>query len=312
MKTRICVVIPTKNEQKTIEQIIHDIQKTVRDLSHELAGIIVTDDSKDQTRKIAKSLGATIVIGEGKGLGYAMFKGLKTALSLKPDIIVSMDGDGQTDLAEMKRFIDPVINDEADMVIGSRFKEKGLVYYNYRWANRLGIHILVRILRYLTKLPLTDSHGGLRAMTPDVVHELEMIGTFTYVQETIIDACEKGFRVKEISSAWKPRQEGKSRVVSSNPVYVFYTLPVLILRSGHHIKALYPMGLFFIFLSIFDFIFVAVQTHLNWYTMFSRRSFDLIFLFLSTGLNLFFIGFSLELINRVKCRLDKLDYKNRL
>ncbi len=77
-------------------------------------------------------------------------------------------------------------------------------------------------------------------MRPAVVAELEMVGTHTYVQETIIDAFEKGFRIIEIPSVWKKRENGKSRVLRSIPLYVFYTLPVLILRSGQHIKLLLP------------------------------------------------------------------------
>jgi len=305
MSKRICAVIPTKNEAASIGKVIDDLRHEVQRLGHELVGIMITDDSTDQTRRIAREKGATIVIGEGKGLGYAMWKGLKSSLKYNPEIIISMDADGQSELKELERFLKPVIDDEADLVLGSRFKKKGLIGYQYRFKNRLGIIILVKILRYLTKLPLTDSHGGLRAMVPDVVKELEMIGTHTYVQETIIDARDKGFRIKEIESTWNPRQAGSSRVVSSIPVYIFYTLPVLILRAGQHIKFLYPMGLCFIFLSFLDFCYVLWATQFSLAELIRRQSFHLIFLLLSIGLNMFFIGFSLELINRIKGRLDK-------
>ena len=305
MPTKICVVLPTRNEEVSITAVIDGLRAEVKRLGHELVGIIIADDSTDQTRRMAKRLGATVIIGEGKGLGYAMWKGLKASLKFFPDIIVSMDADGQSEVKELERFLKPVIDDEADLVLGSRFKTKGLISYPYRFKNRLGIFILVRILRYLTKLPLTDSHGGLRAMTPEVVKELDMIGTHTYVQETIIDAKEKGFRIKEIESAWRPRQSGSSRVVSSIPVYVFYTLPVLILRAGQHIKFLYPTGIFFVCLSFLDFCYVLWDTGFSLAELIHRQSFHLIFLLLSIGLNMFFIGFSLELINRIKSRLDK-------
>ncbi len=305
LRKKICVVIPTKNEQATIGQVIEQVRVEIAALGHDLVGIIVTDDSKDQTRRIAKQLGATVVVGGGKGLGNAMFKGLKAAASFHPDIIVSMDADGQSDLKEIGRFIEPIINDEADFVLGSRFQEKGLIHYHYRWKNRTGIRILVKILCSLTKLPLTDSHGGLRAMIPEVARELEMTGTHTYVQETIIDAYEKGFRIKEIPSAWAARESGSSRVVSSIPVYVFYTLPVLILRSGNHIKFLYPFGLFFLFLAVLDFLIVGIDVNFNFMKMLDRQTFHMILMLVSIGLNMFFMGFVLELIHRIKGRLDK-------
>ncbi|MCC6277750.1 MAG: glycosyltransferase family 2 protein [Oligoflexia bacterium] len=306
MKKKVAVVIPTKNESATIREVILSAKAEIERLGYELVRVFVTDDSRDDTRAIAKSVGATVVIGEGKGLGFAMWKGLKISLSVKPDIILSMDADGQSRMDEIGSFLAPVANGEADLVLGSRFQQKGLIDYKYRFKNRFGIFILVRILRYLTKLPLTDSHGGLRAMSSEVVNELEMIGTHTYVQETIIDAREKGFRIKEIPSAWDVRKSGKSRVVSSIPLYVFYTLPVLILRSGHHIRFLYPWGIFFIFLSILDFVIVAWQTNLSLHAMFERKSFILILSFLSIGLNFLFFGFQLELTDRIKRRVDRL------
>jgi hypothetical protein len=69
---------------------------------------------------------------------------------------------------------------------------------------------------------------------------------------------------------------------------------------------LYPLGLFFIFLAALDFMIVSVQTALNFQLMFDRQSFHLILLLLSIGLNMFFIGLVLELVNRVKGRVDKI------
>ena len=184
--------------------------------------------------------------------------------------------------------MNPILKDRADLVVGSRFKDKGLVGYDYPFINRSGIRILVFILRKLTGLPLTDSHGGFRAMRSDVVKELELIGTHTYVQECVIDAVEKGFRVEEIASVWNKRNHGKSRIVRSIPKYVFYTLPILILRAGQHIRFLYPLGMFFIFLSLLDFVIVGFETSLNLREMFDRQSFHLILLLFMIGLNLFF------------------------
>jgi len=212
---KICFVLPTRNEEKTIENIILSIKSEVQSLGHDLQKIIVTDDSSDSTRAIVKKNGGEVIIGGGKGLGHAMFRGLKRACIYSPDVIVSMDSDGQSDIKELSKFLLPIIEKKADMVLGSRFLEKDLVKYKYQFINRLGIKVLVTIINKLSKLSLTDSHGGLRAVLPEVIEHLEMIGTHTYVQETIIDACEKGFKVIEIPSEWKERSHGSSRVVFS-------------------------------------------------------------------------------------------------
>ena len=305
MTKRLSFVLPTKDEENTIENVINTLKTYCTNSSEvELASIIVTDDSRDRTRQLASDLGAQIVVGGGQGLGQAMYRGLKVASRENPDVILSLDTDGQVDLAEIENFLMPILKDEADLVIGSRFKDKGLVHYNYPLVNRLGSRILVFILRKLTRLNLTDSHGGFRAMKTEVAKELELLGTHTYVQECIIDAVEKGFRVEEVASVWNKRDHGSSRIVGSIPKYVFYTLPVLILRAGQHIRFLYPMGMFFILLSILDFLIVAVETKFSLIEMFDRQSFHLILLLFMIGINLFFFGFTIELIANIKKKID--------
>ena len=237
--SKICVVLPTKNEESTIQKIIGDIFNKFSDFNLQKPIIIVTDDSIDETRKIAKENGVIVINGGGKGLGYAMYQGLKSASSFNPDIIISCDADGQIDLNEIPNFLKPIEDDQADMVIGSRFLKSDSVMYKYRMINRLGVIILAKILSSFIGKKITDSHGGMRAMRTNVVRELEMLGTHTYVQETIIDASEKGFRILEIPSIWKKRHSGGSKVVSSIPTYIFYTLPILFIRSKRHIKWLY-------------------------------------------------------------------------
>jgi glycosyltransferase involved in cell wall biosynthesis len=308
IRMKVCVVMPTRNEEKTIEKAVLQIRAAFADTPYREPTILVVDDSTDRTRELARASGCTVVNGGGKGLGYAMFKGLKASLAHDPDYIVSFDADGQADASEILSFLSPLEADEADMVIGSRFKSPDLINYHYRFKNRLGVRILVRILRALTGLPLTDSHGGIRAMRSDVIRELEMLGTHTYVQETIIDAVEKGFRIKEIQSAWKKREHGKSRVVSSIPTYVFFTLPILIIRSRQHIKWLYSMGILLVFAALAYFAFISYQASFQFKDMFSRLpSFLLIALLVLTGLQLFFFGFLIELIKEIKYRIDRLE-----
>jgi hypothetical protein len=152
---------------------------------------------------------------------------------------------------------------------------------------------------------LTDSHGGIRAMRPEVAAELDMFGTHTYVQESIIDAAEKGFRIKEIPSVWRKREVGTSRVVKSIPRYVFYTLPILLLRSGQHIRGLYMLGMLSCLMSLLVFATVLIEERT---LMIGHRTpaLILIALLFTTGIQLFFFGFTLQLINQIKRNVDRL------
>ena len=304
---KVCVLVPTKNEAASIRDVIRSIHAAFDLFRYEPPHVIVVDDSTDDTRRIAADAGATVLVGGGRGLGSAMYDGLKAAAGLDCDFILSIDGDGQADLAEVERFLQPLERNEADLVLASRFRQEGLVKYHYKFLNNFGTRVLSAMLRRFTGLPLTDSHGGIRAMRREAAAELEMLGSPTYVQETIIDAVEKGFRVVELPSVWKPRLHGKSRVVSSIPKYVFYTLPILMLRSGQHIRLLYSGGIALILLAIAYFFVVLVEARFNLKGMGDRvPAFVWITLMISVGFQCFFYGFILQLMKEMKYKLDRV------
>jgi len=251
-----------------------------------------------------------VLLGGGRGLGSAMYDGLKAAAGLDCDYILSIDGDGQADLSELPRFLTPLENGQADLVLASRFQNEGLVKYHYKFINNFGTRVLAAMLRRFTGLPLTDSHGGIRAMRREVAAELEMLGSHTYVQETIIDAAEKGFRITEIPSVWKPRLHGKSRVVSNIPKYVFYTLPILMLRSGQHIRLLYSGGLWLILIAVAYFLIILASAGFDLKGMGDRvPAFVWITLMISIGVQCFFFGLMLQLIKEMKYKLDRVGRK---
>ncbi len=302
---RAAVVIPTRNEEQSIARVIAEIRSGFVGTRYNDIDIVLADDSSDRTRRVARALGAVVVPGGGEGLGVAMYRGLKAAARLSPDVIVAVDGDGQADaVAEIKRFLAPIERDEADLVLGSRFLDRGLVKYPYRWINRFGTRVLSAFLRAQTGLPLTDSHGGIRAMRPEVAADLDLLGTQTYVQESILDAVEKGYRVTEIASVWRKREHGSSRVVGSIPKYILYTLPVLILRSGQHLRLLYSAGLLSMVGGVLYFAIILAQAGLL--NIGSRvPGLLLVALLVMSGLQLFFFGFVLQLLKQIKRNVDR-------
>lgn len=305
---RIALVLPTKDEQATLADVVAEIRSGFAAAGLAEPILIAADDSHDATRAIARSLGVRVVNGEGKGLGYAMRKGLRAALSFSPHVVMSMDSDGQSDPAEVMRFLEPLARGEADMVIGSRFLEKGLIRYRYPRLNRFGIVILSWMLRRVTGLPLTDSHGGLRAMRPEVVRNQEIIGTHTYVQETIIDALRKGYRVREVPSVWRPRRSGRSRVVGSISRYVMYTLPVLVIRSGQHVRWPYRIAFVASVAAVLVFGQILWQSGFVPERIFLRTpALILIALLVIVASQLFTFGLLTEILGLIKLQVDRLD-----
>src|SRR4051812_21004737 len=104
----ICVVLPTRDETVTLKAVVAEVRAAFQANALRHPTILIADDSHDDTRTLAQELGLHVVIGGGQGLGFAMLKGLKAALAFKPDVIVSLDADGQSDPGEIMKVLGPI------------------------------------------------------------------------------------------------------------------------------------------------------------------------------------------------------------
>ncbi|MGB3862162.1 MAG: glycosyltransferase family 2 protein, partial [Candidatus Aminicenantaceae bacterium] len=109
----VTVIIPTKNEERSIEKIINRCKKLADEL------LVVDGHSKDNTRKIAEELGVRVVLDNGKGKGDGLRVGIREA---REDIIVFIDADGSHDPEDIPKLVKPIQDGKADLVVGSRGK----------------------------------------------------------------------------------------------------------------------------------------------------------------------------------------------
>lgn len=221
-------VIPAKNEGETIGQVLDLLEENMPERIDEYEFVVVSS-STDETDRIVRDKGGTVIKDGGTGLGEAMYRGLNKALEFNPDLVFSIDADLQFQPDELGKMIEA--SEDTDMVLGSRFLESG-VEYDMSLSHRIGNKILTKMVNYATGLSLTDAQTGYRVMKPEVIEELRMVGRHTYVQETIIDAHQNGFSIKEVPVTFAQREKGGSRVVSSISEYAVRTLPAIIHRSG--------------------------------------------------------------------------------
>ena len=282
--SKIAFVIPAKNEESTIKSIIEKINSISKNIDTKLMNIIVASDSSDKTDEICKKFNnVTLVSSKNIGLGYAMYLGLKKAAKLNTEFICSIDSDGQVDLDEIDIFYKEILKGESQLILGSRFLKKDLIKYDYKFLNNFGTKLLRYMINYKTKLNITDSHGGIRIMKSDVAKKLKIIGDHTYVQETIIDAVENGYKVKEIESKWLKREFGSSKVVRSKIKYIFNVFPVLFVRCNLHKIIFYPLSILSFMMSFISLIFIQ-----------SEPFYLLPFLFLIFSFVLVFFGHNLD------------------
>ena len=215
---KIIVGIPAFNEEKNIASIITKLS-TIADT------ILVCDDgSTDLTATIAKKIGA-VVIKHGKNLGYgAAIRSLfLKAKDLDGDVLVTFDADGQHRIDDIKNVIKPIVNQEADLVIGSRFldeSEKEVPQYR-----KVGIKVITKITNASIKKQLTDSQSGFRAYSRKIISELNPSETGMGVStEILIKASSKNFRIVEVpikiiyegnTSTHNPITHGSSVIIST-------------------------------------------------------------------------------------------------
>jgi len=232
------VGIPAFNEEKNIAAIITklaDITDTI---------IVCNDGSLDLTSDIAERMGA-FVINHEKNLGYgaAIRSIFLKAKELDGDILVTFDADGQHRIEDIEKVTKPIIDQEVDLVIGSRFldeSEKEVPRYR-----KVGIKVITKITNASIKKQLTDSQSGFRAYSKKVLNELNPselgMGIST---EILIKASNKNFRITEVpikilysgdTSTHNPVSHGSSVILSTikytsieHPLK-FYGIPSMIL-----------------------------------------------------------------------------------
>jgi len=232
------VGIPAFNEEKNIAAIITklaDVTDTI---------IVCNDGSSDLTSDIAEKMGA-FVINHEKNLGYgaAIRSIFLKAKELDGDILVTFDADGQHRIEDIEKVTKPIIDQEVDLVIGSRFldeSEKEVPRYR-----KVGIKVITKITNASIKKQLTDSQSGFRAYSKKVLNELNPselgMGIST---EILIKATNKNFRITEVpikilysgdTSTHNPVSHGSSVILSTikytsieHPLK-FYGIPSMIL-----------------------------------------------------------------------------------
>lgn len=203
---KISVIIPTLNEEGAIGSVVRAVPA---DRAHEV--IVVDNGSTDNTADVAASAGARVIFEPHAGYGSACLAGAKAAADA--DILVFMDGDRSDDPRELPIVLDPVLDDRADLVIGSRLKgnlEKGAMPLH----GRLGNYFIVWLLRRLYGVEITDI-GSFRAIKAQTLFSLKMEQmTYGWPVEMVVKSARKGHRMLSVPVTYQ-RRIGRSKVTGT-------------------------------------------------------------------------------------------------
>ena len=188
---KIFAIIPTYNEELAIGSVV------IRAIQFVDKVIVVDDGSRDMTNIIADHAGAEVIrLSKNHGKSYAVMRGFDRARQLNADIVVMLDGDGQHHPEEIPSIIAPILKDEADLVIGSRFLDNGNITPSYR---RIGQKTLDTLTRFASSYKPTDSQSGFRALNSKALNNFTIESSGYDIESTMISyLSDKGFRIVEV------------------------------------------------------------------------------------------------------------------
>jgi len=237
----IAIIIPAFNEAATIAGVVEQCRVQVECLSPRGRVFVVDDGSTDETVALARGAGAEVVShGSNRGVGRAFQTGLERALRCGAEVLVNIDADGQFDPAAIPLLIEPITSGRADFATASRFKDPALAPKMPR-VKRAGNAAMSRLISAIARQKLADVSCGFRAYNREAALQLNLWGSFTYTQESILDLAVKGLRIEEVPMQIEGvRAHGESRVASNLWRYGSRTLQIIL----HSYRDYWPLHFF--------------------------------------------------------------------
>ena len=203
---KISVVIPAFNEEQAIGEVVRAVPI---DRIHDI--VVVDNGSTDDTAAQASLAGARVVFEPRPGYGSACLAGAKAAADA--DVLIFFDGDRSDDPRQLETVAGPVLDNRADLVIGSRIQgvlEKGAMPLHGRLGNRL----IVSLLRLLYGIDITDI-GSFRVIKSQTLFDLKMEQmTYGWPVEMVVKATRRGLRIQSVPINYR-RRIGKSKVTGT-------------------------------------------------------------------------------------------------
>jgi len=225
---KLIIQIPCFNEEKTLPQVVRDLPQAIPGI--DVIEILVVDDgSSDQTVAVARSLGVQHVLQLGRncGLARAFSLGIQQAVKLGADIIVNTDGDNQYCGADIARLVQPILKDQADMVVGCRPID---AHPEFSWLKKLLQKLGSATLRSLSQTTVRDAASGFRAITRSTAQRLFVHSQFSYCMETLIQAGNLRLHVASVDVRVN---------LQTRPSRLFRTTPEYVWKSGVTIMAMF-------------------------------------------------------------------------
>lgn len=294
-KGKLIIQIPCYNEEETLPLTLNDLPREIPGIG-EIETLIIDDGSTDNTIEIARQMGADHILKftQRKGLVHAFKAGIDECLRLGADIIVNTDGDNQYYGADIAKLTGPILAGEADIVIGDRNVES-IRHFSFikRKLQRLGSWVV----RRLSGTDVVDTTSGFRAYSREAALQMNIISTYTYTLETIIQSGKKQLLTKSVSVRTNEKTR-ESRLIRSISQYISRSIITIIrvFLFYHPLKSFFFIGgTCFVLGIIAGCVYLILQFYLLPHAN-NLASLILCAILLIMGFNLFMMGLLADLI----------------
>jgi glycosyltransferase involved in cell wall biosynthesis len=239
------IQIPCLNEEITLPAVYAGLPKKIPGVE-KIEVVVIDDGSSDRTVEVAEGLGIKHIVklGTNRGLAYAFMAGINHCLEQGADIVVNTDGDNQYNGEDIEKLVMPILNDTADIVVGSRpiLKHKEFSPVK-KWFQLMGS----MTLRLISKTKIKDAPSGFRAFSRRACTQFHVYSRFSYTMETLIQAGNSNMRVASVDVRVHPKTR-ESRLFKNNFEHIRKSGAVIM-----NMFVLYRPGRFF---SIIGFLFL--------------------------------------------------------
>ena len=213
---KLVAIVPAWNESGAIGEVVDEI----RNYDATIDVVVIDDASTDDTAEVAELHGATVLrLPFNIGIGGAVQTGFRFALDEGYDAAVRLDGDGQHAASEIPKLLQPIEAGEAELVIGSRFFDRGGAY-RPPFARRIGIGVFARLVSLLSGQRVTDTTSGFVALDRAGIElfAAEFPHDYPEVEATLV-ALRSGLRVTQVQVDMRERTTGSSSITFVRSLY---------------------------------------------------------------------------------------------
>jgi glycosyltransferase involved in cell wall biosynthesis len=222
---KLIVQIPCFNEEHTLPQTVADIPRRIPGVD-QVEILVIDDGSRDRTVEVAAALGVDHIVRHKHNLGLARsFRtGIDTCLRLGADIVVNTDGDNQYCGADIPKLIEPILRGEADVVVGDR---QTATVAHFSPLKKLLQGVGSHVVRTLSNTDIPDAVSGFRAFSRAAVIQLNIVSSFSYTIETIIQIGRKHIAITSVPVRTNPKTR-ESRLFKSIPKFIQHSLLTMV------------------------------------------------------------------------------------